>query len=290
VLGAPRKLDDTVLIALLASSATNAEIAAKLGVSTRTVTRNRARPVIQAAAEALKERRRNEVRAQLETYAAEAATVLGEELHNEDPRIRIAAGKVLVDRFERSRPGGSTATPAVYAPAAWNSWPGWDPNGFPIPEEQMFHRPAALAAIRQRRWCWGHIGALIDGAGLEGARRQIRTRARGIRSGRAEGFDFEFTSALQRAAYIASYLPEEVVPMINDDDAIREPWSYLDRDLARLGGSSEGTPTYLIGLEAAVLKLAMGTHDAIELRREIWGPEPPEDITAPDLGPEGGQK
>jgi len=102
----PLSDEDLALVALLAQGNTHERAGAALGVSAKTVQRRCSVPAFAAAVADARRVRVNELTGALVTASSRAVERLIETLDGEDPRMVVAAARVILDhgfRFQRSQ-------------------------------------------------------------------------------------------------------------------------------------------------------------------------------------------
>ena len=129
--GAPSKLDDGLLVELIALGNTSEQAAAKLGVCARTVSRHRADSSLRVAIAARRAELVNDVGARLASHGFQAVDVLVEGMNGEDPRLRHQSAKALLDRIVPFRRAGELEDRIVQLERATSTdetppsgWPG----------------------------------------------------------------------------------------------------------------------------------------------------------------------
>jgi hypothetical protein len=111
----------------------------------------------------------------------------------------------------------------------------------------------------------------------DAVREMIIERAREIRAARESG-DYSFVcNSVEAAAFIVSYSPAEPLPLVKVGGVTKQPWSYIDDDLALLSGSDPSSLDFAAGSVAAGIKLVLGTRHGLELRRIVWHDDETED-------------
>lgn len=274
--GAPRKSDDETIVLLLALGCTHEKIAARLNISERTVSRRRRElnPLIrQKRADLL-----SETAGQLAAMARDATVVLAEHLSSDEPATQIAAVKTVLDRLTKFHDAATRADALERqeledrqaVPVTSDSWPGWNPEWPERRPATVNPWTAAETAVRESRWTWRHIWDLASHGAVEAIRNEIVRLAREARAERKGGGAPPYESALDAAAFIVSYRPDETVPVIGTPDGHKPVWMYIDDETALIDGAHAGTPAFGIGVHAGSVKLALGTRDGLELRRIVW--------------------
>ena len=280
-LGAPRKADDEVLAAMIARGATHAQTAQALGISTRTVSRRRREPHIAASIRASRADAVQELAGRMVAMAARALDVLDDQLDSDDERHARASAIGVLDRVLRAvdaanqldRSERELADQLQRRPATAESWPGWEDENtlWTIADTTIDPWAAAHQAIAERRWSWCDIRVLVGHTDLQAARRRIATAAHEVAARRADGTEPEaIDGAFDAAVLIASYRPDEELPVVLMDGDAVPLTCIIDEEVVKLAGSVPSSPTFGEGIVAACLKLSLGTPDGIELRRRIW--------------------
>lgn len=129
--GAPSKVDHTILIELLAMGHTSEQAAAKLGVSSKTVSRHRNDPAVRDALEERQAELVHDIAAKIAAHGFRAVEVLVEGMNGDDPRQQHHSAKALLDRILPFRRGAELEerilrlerATTTDVPAA-SDWPG----------------------------------------------------------------------------------------------------------------------------------------------------------------------
>lgn len=129
--GAPRKVDEGLLIELIALGNTSEQAAAELGVSAKTVSRHRADPALRDAITARRAELIRDIAAKLAAHGSKAVDVLVEGMNGDDPRWRHNSAKAVLDRIVPFRLAGELEDRIIQleratstdVPAA-SEWPG----------------------------------------------------------------------------------------------------------------------------------------------------------------------
>lgn len=103
--GAPSKVDHTILVELLAMGHTSAQAAAKLRVSSKTVSRHRNDPAVRVALEERQAELVRDIAAKIAAHGFRAVEVLVEGMDGDDPRQQHHSAKALLDRILPFRRG-----------------------------------------------------------------------------------------------------------------------------------------------------------------------------------------